>query len=169
MASQAIVEAVAVSEPIIEYLAVKTTLKVTKVYQGNLKVDELFDYYQDAMFVNGGLLNFKVPLYRKFTPFNIMQNGKKYIVFAESNELHPAYIEHLGRDVYRYANVILGVSYFESEMTTPPIINKQEMENRNIKYFDIKDYEFICYSKEQRNQINSFKKKMIERLPEGLS
>ena len=163
-ASDAVVKAVAVSDPILEYLSVKTTLQVITSYQGSLKEGALFDFYQDAMFAANGILGADTPQYRKFSPFNIMQKGKEYIVFAANKNMHPAYTAQLGREVYKYGNPMLGLSYFESSMTNPKIFSKADMENGKLTYFDVRDYEFVCYSKEQRQQINDFKRDILARM-----
>ena len=64
----------------------------------------------------------------------------------------------LERDVYRA--VSLEASYFLPEITEPPILDESE----TIYFQNVKENEFNCYSKEQRDAINRVKKEILSRL-----
>ena len=49
-------------------------------------------------------------------------------------------------------------------MTQPSILDKKDVLEQKISYFKMKDEEFICFSKEQRNKINQLKKSILEKI-----
>lgn len=135
-----------------ERQAALCTLKVSKVYKGDVKSGELIDFYETSFFdvVNKDELRFfNTSL---FTP---MQEGKTYIVFGNRKDLHPLYEKKLEKKVFVSSN--LDISWFQAEMTEPKILS----ENKEYTYGEIKDLEFLCSSKEQCVKITDFKKKMI--------
>ena len=54
----------------------------------------------------------------------------------------------------------LEASYFLPEITEPPILDESE----TIYFQNVKENEFNCYSKEQRDAINRVKKEILSRL-----
>ena len=122
---------------------------------GTVKAGDLIDFYEISFFskaATGQVTYFDV------SPFNPMQPGREYIVFAKKNIFHPAYQARLERDVYRA--VSLEASYFLPEITEPPILDESE----TIYFQNVKENEFNCYSKEQRDAINRVKKEILSRL-----
>ena len=123
--------------------------------KGDVKAGDLIDFYEISFFskaATGKVTYFDV------SPFNPMQPGREYIVFAKKIIFHPAYQARLERDVYRA--VSLEASYFLPEITEPPILDESE----TIYFQDVKENEFNCYSKEQRDAINRVKKEILSRL-----
>ena len=113
--------------------------------KGDVKAGDLIDFYEISFFskaATGQVTYFDV------SPFNPMQPGREYIVFAKKIIFHPAYQARLERDVYRA--VSLEASYFLPEITEPPILDESE----TIYFQNVKENEFNCYSKEQRDAIN---------------
>ena len=86
-----------------------------------------------------------------------MQPGKEYIVFANKREFHPAYQARLERDVYRAASWKL---LLPARDHRAPILDESE----TIYFQDVKENEFNCYSKEQRDAINRVKREILSRL-----
>ena len=138
-----------------QYEAMLVPLRVKQVFRGDIKANDLIDFYEGSFF--SGRKN-GIGAFYNVSIFNPMQPGKEYIVFAHKREFHPAYQARLERDVYRAAS--LEASYFLPEITEPPILDESE----TIYFQDVKENEFNCYSKEQRDAINRVKKEILSRL-----
>lgn len=138
-----------------QFQALLVPLRIKKVLKGDVKAGDFIDFYEISFFseaATGEIAYFDV------SPFNPMQPGREYIVFAQKLNFHPAYQARLERDVYR--PVSLEASYFLPEITEPPILDESEP----IYYQEIKDNEFNCYSKEQRDAINRVKNEILSSL-----
>ena len=138
-----------------QYEALLVPLRVKQVFKGDIKVNDLIDFYETSFFSGG---KERIDAFYNVSIFNPMRQGKEYIVFANKREFHPAYQARLERDVYR--PVSLEASYFLPEITEPPILDESEP----LYYQEIKDNEFNCYSKEQRDAINRVKKEILSSL-----
>ena len=142
-----------------EYLTTKATLQVLEVYRGNIEADTMIDFYESNyidFYANG------TPAYFDHSYFNLMQDNEEYIVFANQKIYHPVYQESLKRSVYIPA--CFELSWFSPQMTQPSILDKKDVLYQKISYFKMKDEEFICFSKEQRNKINQLKKSILEKI-----
>lgn len=137
-----------------EYYAGLVSLKIKKVYKGSEKEGEVIDCFERAFFTEseGKMIFGNMYL---FTP---MKEGRAYIIFAREKSFHPAYEKTLERKVYVLKND--DVSFFSTDMTEPPILSKK----KQYTYKEIKDYEFLCYSRHQRDGINTFKKNLMHEL-----
>lgn len=138
-----------------QFQALLVPLRIKEVLKGDVKAGDLIDFYEISFFskaATGQVTYFDV------SPFNPMQPGREYIVFAKKIIFHPAYQARLERDVYRA--VSLEASYFLPEITEPPILDERE----TIYFQNVKENEFNCYSKEQRDAINRVKKEILSRL-----
>lgn len=163
MASDIIIRAEKIGDDIIEYESMRCTLRVLETYQGNVKPGEEIDFYTFCSF--GETLDGDIAYYNH-SYFNIMQNGHEYIVFANKKEYYPSYEEQLERKIYEETEMQL--SWFRTEFSEPPLLSKEEQLEKKVKFIDIKDNEFNCFSEEQRTEINKFKKKLLAEV-EGLS
>lgn len=139
------------------YQSTKVQLQIQEVIKGNITVGSVIDYYEPNFF---GFMKSGDIVYYNISLFNLMQEGVQYIVFANKCNYHPAYQNALEKEVYREAN--LQVSYFQKDMTKPPVLS-----NGTIYYADIKNNEFNCCSSEQRDNINKFKTELIEEIRKG--
>ncbi len=140
-----------------EHQAALCTLKVKKVFKGDVKPDELIDFYETSFFniVNKDELRFfNASL---FTP---MKEGNSYIVFGNRKDFHPLYEQKLERKVFVQKG--LDISWFQTEMTEPAVLS----EDKEYTYGEIKDLEFLCSTKEQRSRTIDFKKEMLSVLSE---
>ena len=138
-----------------QFQALLVPLRIKEVLKGDVKAGDLIDFYEISFFskaATGQVTYFDV------SPFNPMQPGREYIVFAKKIIFHPAYQARLERDVYRA--VSLEASYFLPEITEPPILDESE----TIYFQNVKENEFNCYSKEQRYSINRVKREILSRL-----
>ena len=138
-----------------QFQALLVPLRIKEVLKGDVKAGDLIDFYEISFFskaATGKVTYFDV------SPFNPMQPGREYIVFAKKIIFHPAYQARLERDVYRA--VSLEASYFLPEITEPPILDESE----TIYFQNVKENEFNCYSKEQRDAINRVKREILSRL-----
>lgn len=137
-----------------EYYAGLVSLKIKKVYKGSEKEGKIIDCFERAFFTESEEKMIFGNMYL-FTP---MKEGKAYIIFARKKSFYPAYEKTLERKVYVLKND--DVSFFSTDMTEPPILSKK----KSYTYEEIKNYEFLCYSKYQRDGINSFKKSLMNEL-----
>ncbi len=152
-----IVEAEAVGKTEILNQAALSTLKVKRVYKGDIKEGELFDFYQPTFFTRSNS-DKNVLLFSDMSFFNLIQSEKTYVVFANKKDYFKEYENTLERKVYKFANI--NISWFLAEKTNPPILSSDSDEI--IKYGDIRDNEFLCFSKKQRNSINAFKERIMK-------
>ncbi|MFR8012379.1 MAG: hypothetical protein ACLU8W_11625 [Clostridia bacterium] len=145
-----VVKATPVGERQYEYQATLTTLRIEEVYKGNLHPGETINYFEiNSFFYKDG-----IPTYMNISPINLMQNGISYIVFGKDCNYSPIYKETLSYKTYRDASII---SYFQSKMTIPPILNEGE----KIFYQDIQNNEFNCFSEKKRNAMIRFKQETL--------
>lgn len=138
-----------------QFQALLVPLRINEVLKGDVKAGDLIDFYEISFFSQAGTGEIA---YFDVSPFNPMQPGREYIVFAQKRIFHPAYQARLERDVYRA--VSLEASYFLPEITEPPILDGSEP----IYFQDVKENEFNCYSAAQRDAINRVKKEILSRL-----
>lgn len=158
--SQIIVKAVALDDIDVEYEDIKTTLKIVKVYKGDINVGDIIDFWQDIGF--GYNIDNNRPSIFNRSFMNPMQKGKEYFVFGNQKTSHPAYEKENPRKVYVCADFY--ISYFLTEITYPDILSEEMCANGEIKYIQIQENEFNCFSEGQRDNINQFKKRMISAL-----
>lgn len=138
-----------------QFQALLVPLRIKEVLKGDVKAGDLIDFYETSFFseaATGEIAYFDV------SPFNPMQPGRAYIVFAQKLNFHPAYQARLERDVYRFVSP--EASCFLPEITEPPILDESEP----VFFQDVKDYEFNCYSAAQRDAINRVKKEILSDL-----
>lgn len=132
-----------------EHQAALCTLKIKKLYKGNVNPGELIDFYETAFFDYDRENNLRFFNITLFTP---MKEGKTYIVFANKKDIHPLYEQTLERKVF--VSNQLDVSWFQADFTNPPVLSK----DREYIYSEIENFEFLCCGKKQHDSIIAFKK-----------
>lgn len=151
--SDIIIKAVALDEYASEKQATRCKLKVLDVYKGDITCGEEINYYLSGFFSKKD----DEIIFRAFSVFNHMIPGKEYYVFAKKGQHGALYEEKVGK-TYVYSCV--EISWFLTENTNPDILD----ENKKYTYPEIKNNEFNCFSVEQRNYINQFKQKLINKI-----
>ena len=142
---------------IYEYQSMKCLLRAVEVYHGDISPGDEFLFYQSDYFAyhaNG------VVAYFNHSYFNPIESDCEYIVFANKRTFHPEYQKILSNDVYVFADRV--VSWFRVEFSKPEPIDVIDILDGKVKYVDIRNDEFNCISYEQRDFINTIKKKIME-------
>lgn len=154
LSADIIVEAEMIGEQRSLYQATQCTLKITQVYKGDILEGEHIDFFELGFFYKE---NEDIKLFN-ITPFNFIQPGKIYIVFANKKDFYPEYENML--EVPQYVAANDSISWFLKDITYPPILSS----DKEITYGEIMKYEFLCFSKKQRENINAFKMTVMENI-----
>lgn len=88
---------------------------------------------------------------------NIMQIGKSYLLFCTRQNYHPEFEKRLKYKEY-YLSIDNPTMYYFPLNFNKKYINKKEVNN----YGDVKDYDYICFTKEQADTIEKLVKRVLK-------
>lgn len=118
---------------------------------------DIIDFYEAGFFTYHDKINL---VFFNLSPFNLMQQGKEYFVFANKKPFQKEYQETLKYDVYTPASV--EISWFETTMSFSPILDESPQ-----KYAHVKNNEMNVYSEKQRKNIDKFKSEIIKKISDA--
>lgn len=135
-----------------------STMTVTKVIKGDEKIiaDEINVYENNAIAAN------KSRLYlRNFTPVNLFEEGREYLLFLNNTEEYDEeYTNYKNIKLNEFVMANYFASSFCTEETDTKILSKNYKDNI-VDYNDFKASEFILFSENQKNIMYDLKSKVL--------
>ncbi|NYE57104.1 hypothetical protein [Carboxydothermus ferrireducens] len=152
--SEVIVKGIALDERKYLHGASLASFKVVSVYKGDRSLKDKTIYIFEPSF-----FNFKYKTFYIYNGYNFMKNGDKYILFLKKWPYN-RYVRY--NPFYRNKDLYLlsHNSGIDKYNVNNVLFNKFVSEEQKY-YGQIKQYEFIAYSKEEVDKYNEIKRKVL--------
>lgn len=136
-----------------------STMKVERVIKGDKRLvgKSINVYENNAISANKGKLYL-----RNFTPINLFEDGKEYLLFLnEFGKYDEDFVDYKNITIKEFIMADYFASSFCTGETKSKILNK-ESENNIVNYNDFKSSEFIVFSENQNKIMYDLKSEIID-------